>query len=494
MSFSWVPSMLISPLLGAVALILMRIFGNALNKKHIKPGIALFASGWSFVSVIGWVSSGGWKSDVSALSIPWIPDFSIRLEAGGDGVTALFALLISLVFPALILSEWRREKGQAGVLGALLVLQTLLLGATSSENLFVTAFFWTATALPLFFLVSMWGGERRGGAAYRSFISAGVGNTFVLASILLYYFASDDRSFSLPALWGGKQSTYAFGVFGHELPLTTASFILFSLGFFLRLPVAPAHAWAPAFAKEAPPSALGAHYGAFLPITLGLYGKLSFGLFPKEVSEASGWLLGFGIFNILYGALGVLGRRSPRETLVRLALVQTGLALTGFCARSVPGLVGPLLSITASGIAFTGLSLLIGSTESRGWGSEPRGLIAKGPALAIMGSTIFAALMQVPGTYGFVGQAITALGVYPFSAPSAWILLLGAIVVAAGVVGLYRSVFFGEEDGKAAEDASLREKAALFPLCLILVVLGLYPTPVLDLIRQAAERWISWVH
>src|SRR5690606_17606921 len=188
--------MILLPFLGAVGQIL---FGGAKRSAGLCQWVALatsFLSGLIGILQVGSIGAMPGESGRSE-SLPWIGSYAISYEVGIDGFNIVPVLLISLVFPILVVSEWRREKGGNGVRGLLLLLQTYLLAIVCARDLFLLFFFWVRSPLPCYFLLAMRGGRDREKAAFRSMITSSVGNVLIFTALVLVYYSVTPHTFSL---------------------------------------------------------------------------------------------------------------------------------------------------------------------------------------------------------------------------------------------------------------------------------------------------------
>ncbi|MEK7692041.1 MAG: proton-conducting transporter membrane subunit, partial [Bdellovibrionota bacterium] len=187
-------------------------------------------------------------------SAAWMGSYSIAYEMGVDGLSAIPILLVSILFPVLIAFEWERKSGARGMHGLLLLLQTALLGALCAQDLFLLFFFWAMSVLPVYFLIGIWGGEGRETAAFRSIISASVGNALFFSALILVYYSVDPHTFSLRGLSQARLDEKVVVIMGRDFHVSRLAFLLVCGGLVLRTPILPFHCWFTSVCREAPPS------------------------------------------------------------------------------------------------------------------------------------------------------------------------------------------------------------------------------------------------
>ncbi|MCM2278030.1 MAG: NADH-quinone oxidoreductase subunit M [Oligoflexia bacterium] len=471
--------------------------------------IALAASVLASVCGVALVASlQGQTADLQAIeSLPWIGSFAISYEMGIDGLNALLVLLVAIIFPVLVGYEWNQKLGRRGVHGLFLLLQCALFGTVCAQDLFLQFFFWAFTSIPVYFLVAIWGGEERENAAFRSLVAASIGNALLFAALILIYYSVEPHTFALKELAGGRFSARAFHLFGSEFPVSGVAFALIGAGLALRIPVWPVHGWFTQIAEEAPPSVLVAFAGATVPVAIYVFIRLTYALFPEILSSASGTIMAVGAMNLVIGGICAVAQRSLRPLLAFVCLGQVGFMLLGIGSLSSAGLVGAVYQQFVVGLGLAGFALLLGIVIDRvghadfmsGGGNKGErsfgGVAVRAPTVAIVAGIFIASLLGFPGSGGFVGNALVMIGSY--SALPGLVLLAGAAVLLAAyyLFTMYRHVFLGKPRAEGAEfkDLSLRERALILPLAASLLAFGIYPKPLLELVRPTVLTLLSTV-
>jgi NADH-quinone oxidoreductase subunit M len=494
--------MLLTPFVGALAqgTLPSQTPGAPAATRMVALGASLVSSVLAILAIASMSPDAGGLQ--VAESIEWISSYAITYEMGLDGLNAPILLLLAVLFPVLIAAEWNNPRGRRGMHGLLLLLQSALMGAVCAQDLFVTFFFWTMSALPLYFLVAVWGNdEGREQAAFRLIVSATLGNALLFAALILIYHSVDPNTFLLKELSGGKLESRTFPFLGETLPVAPVCVALISLGLALRVPLWPLHGWFTRAAEEAPFPVLAAQLVSAVSVGTYLFVRLCYSLFPATTGGVAEAIVAFGLINLLLGALGALAQTDLRRLLAQLALVATGLILIGAAARTSASWVGLIFQQFASGLALAGMALLAGilrertrTTEFRPEGDGPLGGIApRAPSTALAGGVFVAALLGFPGLVGFVGQSLLIVGSYPVFPAAVLLVALATLIVVYQLFRTYRAVFLGASS-PATEgfvDLSLRERAYLLPLIAAALVLGIYPKPLIDVIRATVAALLA---
>jgi NADH-quinone oxidoreductase subunit M len=498
--------MIALPFLGAMSkLLVARVERPRLNEE-VSKWIGLLVS--TFSSVIGFalVFLTHLRGMDSALSerIVWVDTFSIAYEVSISGINALPVLLISLVFPILILSRWEQRENAEGMQGMLLLLQGMLLGAVCSADLFLMVFFWSMTMLPLYFMLALFGGQERERAAFRMVVGSSIGNAIWFIVLVLVFYGSSPHTLSLQELIGGRLDGQVLQWSGFSIPLGSLAYWLLVVGLMARVPVWPVHGWFLEVARQASPVFLAAMSGVFIPVALTLFGRLSFTLFPKESALYAPVILVLGALSALTCSLVSIAQKEFKQLIGYLTPAMVGLLLVGYASLDPAGVVGSVFQAFGIGISFVGFSLLVAAFQDRSKttvyqfpeGERPLGGLAnRAPVLAMFVVVFVVGLIGFPGAVTFVGSALIFMGGYAVHPGALVVGLLTSILVMVTLFSMFRSVFLGAAGAQAStiEDLGPRERLYLVPLIAGLLVFGFYPRPLLDLIRPAVLTLLSIV-
>lgn len=493
--------MIAIPFLGALLEVVTPLMGG---RSTLCRWIAITASLMS--SLVGIVMVSSLHGNQPGLQINevfnWVGSYAMTYDVGLDGLNVLFVILISIVFPLLVLSEWNRKQGAPGVFGLFLLLQTGFLGSVVSQDLFLMVFFWSFTAVPLYFLFAVWGGQEREASAFRFITMSALGNALFLMALVIIYFSVEPHSFSIKDLMGDRIHG-TFDLFGSQVPIASIAFLLLSMGIACRLPLWPFHGWFTFQATQSPASFFVLLSAITAPIGLAVFARLALSLFPAEFSRWSHVIVALGAINVIFGALMAVSQRELRLLMAYAAMTQMGVVLVGLGSRDSAGVVGAIYQLLVQGLALTGFGFFVGSVRDRMGHSafvsdegKPNfgGWVAFTPFLALLTALVFAGMLGLPGLGGFIGQSLIMMGSYSSYPLPMTMIALGVFLIGYQFFSVYRSIFLGAahgSDSKEVFDLSLREKSLILPIVFCLIVLGFFPRPLLELVRPSVAMVLS---
>jgi NADH-quinone oxidoreductase subunit M len=501
--------MVFIPLLGALCqafLPRMSVGGKGPARDLVGRWTALGASLLASVCAIFLVATMRLHSEIQAHEIfSWVGSYAISYDMGVDGLNALLILLVAVIFPVLIAAEWDQKTVPRGMHSLLLVLQTTLFGAVCAQDIFLQFFFFGMSALPFYFLIGIWGGEGREQAAFRLIVSSSLGNALIFAALLIVYHAIDPHSFSLKELAGGRLSGKMFEVAGYELSLPALAFGLVGAGLALRAPIWPFHGWFTQVAQEAPPSVFVALSAVTVPVASYVFIRLTYTLFPETLAAVAPVIMTVGMINLVAGGVCAVAQKSLRLLLAFICIGEVGLILVGLGSLNPAGVVGAVYQHLVLGLGLAGFGLFSGLVNQRvGHASflpeegdkRPLGGIAvQAPAVAVVAGVIVASLLGFPGSGGFVGHALVILGSYSTHPLAALVAAAAFLLATYYLFTMYRCVFLGSGGAATASfpDLTLRERVYLMPVVACLLLFGLYPKPLLELVRPTVLTLLSTI-
>ncbi len=438
---------------------------------------------WSaavFVASLGlwWAFDPGPGGFALESSASWIDSWGVRYALGVDGISIFMVLLTTLTTPIAILGAWNYiDKRRKAFYSLMLLLQTGVTGVFLATDIFLFYVFFELTLIPMYFIVGIWGGERRIYAAVKFFLYTAVGSLLMLVAILYMYFASGAESFSYQAFLATELTMR------EQLWL----FAAFALAFGIKVPVFPFHTWLPDAHVEAPTP--GSVILASLLLKMGTYGFLRFLLpfFPGAVQHPTvvAIMLALGLIGIVYAAWVAAVQPDAKKLVAYTSVAHMGFVVIGIFALTVNGLQGGLMVMISHGVSTGALFLLLGMMYERRHTRliEDFGGIGR---VAPLFATVFVitalASIGLPGTSGFIGEFLALIGVFETHAVVAVVATTGVIFAAYYMLPMVQRIVFNPLDNpenRAFPDLSRREKVVLGPLVALMIWIGVHPAPFL---------------
>ncbi|HEY0760052.1 MAG TPA: NADH-quinone oxidoreductase subunit M [Acidisarcina sp.] len=401
----------------------------------------------------------------------WIANPAIRYHVGVDGISIWLVVLTTLVAPIGVLSSWRAIESRTKEFYSLFLLQqTAMLGVFVSLDLFLYYGFWELSLVPMAILIAMFGRGRGPQAALKFFVYTFVPSALFLVAIVWLYARTGTFDFvQLQQNLNGSAAALA----PHALMWVSLAFLV---AFAVKVPVFPLHGWLGDAFSEAPTAV-----AMVLAGKLGLYSILRFnlGLFPAQARRVAPWMIALAVIGILYGALVALVQRDLKRLLAFSTLSHLSFCILGIFCFAVAGVDGAVYQILNHGISAGALFVLLGILYER-YGSYDMGsyggLACKLPNMAALFVITALSLMGLPILNGFVGEFLILSGSFP--GHPRWVAgaTLGVILGAAYLLTMIQRVFYGPistlVSARATPDVRLREHFALWPLALLMVVMG----------------------
>lgn len=465
------------PLLGVIAIALLRNLG-ATAVKAIALGIGLI----TFVISLGLYT--GFSADTGTFQYVtqenWITSLGISYHIGIDGISLWLVLLTTFLTPVCILAAWDSvEKGLSGFMMSLLALETGMLGVFCSLDLFLFFVFWESMLIPMYFLIGIWGGERRIYATIKFVLYTMAGSALMLVGILALYF-QNGNSFDLTTL---------SGPFEHSDLLFLAFFIAFAI----KVPLFPFHTWLPDAHVEAP--TVGSVILAGVLLKMGTYGIIRFclPLFPDAAEKFTPLIVTLAVIGIIYGALVAMVQPDLKKLVAYSSVSHLGFVVLGLFSQSHAGLQGSMLQMINHGLSTGALFLLVGMIYERRHSRmivDFGGLSKRMPIFAVIFMVVTLSSIGLPGLNGFVGEYMILLGSFvqgAFSKVYVVFATAGVILAAVYMLWMFQRVMFGTLDktNENLPDLNAREIVVMLPLLLFIVWIGVYPKPFLSKMEKS---------
>ena len=481
--------LILLPVAGALIAVLYSVVLGKREEHH--KWIALATTTLTFAVSLLLLRGAGWGSEFRfEENISWIGSIGARYHLGVDGVSLWLVLLTTLLMPIAILSSWTAvHKRQLSYYVFLLILESAMIGVFVSLDLLLFYLFFEASLVPMFFLIGIWGGERRIYAAIKFFIYTAVGSLLMLVGIIaLYYvYGSFDYTTILQAMaTRGLDKTAQFWLF-----------IAFGLAFCIKVPVFPFHTWLPDAHTEAPTA--GSVILAGVLLKMGTYGLMRFNLalFPDAARDWAPVLITLAVIGIIYGALVAMVQPDVKRLVAYSSVSHMGFVVLGIFSFTELGMQGALYQMLNHGVSTGALFLFVGFIYERRHTrtiSEFGGLATPMPWFATLFIIASLSSIGLPFLNGFVGEFLILTGMWTSTFSRSWIVTMlaatGVIWAAVYMLWMLQRVLFGETtnpENARLRDLNAREIGLILPLMFLMLFMGVYPRPFLDRSKASVE-------
>ena len=427
-------------------------------------------------------------------SIKWIPSLGVNYSVGIDGISMPLILLNAIVIPFLILYSWKEERESPNrFYGLILAMEAAVIGVFVSLDFVVFYIFWELTLIPLFFMVNIWGGEKRAHASYKFFIYTHVASLIMLLGIFGLFYASLQQT-GIPT-FDIRELISQFQFFESGL-LRDAIFLSIIFGFLAKLPTFPFHSWLPDAYTEAPT----AGSVLFILLKIGGYGlfRISLPMLPNTGNpQLMIMLLGLlGSISIVYGALVALRQKDLKRMIAYSSLSHMGYVILGAAGLVTLSVSGAMFQQFSHGLILSIMFMSAGAIEARTGTriiNDLGGLAKKMPKLAVLMMLAFMASLGLPGLTGFIAEFLVLAFSYA-NLPGFVLLALLAIVITAGYhLWAMQRTMFGVYNDKLGNvrDINSMQVFSMAAIALLVIYFGLNPSPVLNMMIKNSEAIVS---
>ncbi|MGE5360716.1 MAG: complex I subunit 4 family protein [Bacteroidales bacterium] len=492
MNFPLLTLILFTPLVGAA----VTLFINRRHETAIKWVANLFALAGFLVSLPLWF----WYNQTGPQfqfveKTPWIPAVGAQYHLGVDGFASLMVLLTTLMGVVAILSSWNAIKERVKEYYVfLLILQGGMIGAFVSLDFLLFFLFWEVMLVPMYFLIGIWGSDRRLYSAIKFFLYTLFGSVLMLLGILALYF----YNYSLTGVYTFDITEY----YKFALPYNMQwwIFLAFFLGFAIKVPMFPFHTWLPDAHTDAPTA--GSVILAAVLLKMGTYGFIRFSLpiLPDASRAFVPMMIGLSLLGIVYGALVAMAQKDWKRLVAYSSVSHMAMVMLGMFALSPVGLKGSILQQINHGISTGMLFLIVGIVYERRHTrliSEYGGLSKVMPLYAGIFAVAMFSSIGLPALNGFVGELLILQAA--FVANKTWAIVAGSGIVlgAAYMLWLFQRTMLGKIENPKNEglkDLSFREVVVFAPLLVLAVWIGIYPTPFLNRLDTTVNAVVARVN
>ena len=493
MHFPILTSLIALPLAGAILLLFVR--GDEEQSAPAVRKIALTISLLVFAeSLLLWSRFNPASGDFQFVERhAWIPAFGIDYFIGVDGISLLLLVLTGFLTPLALLSSWGsvHKKTKAFSIFVLL-LESAMMGVFVSLDLFLFYVFWDAMLVPMYFLIGIWGYERRVYAAIKFILYTMTASVLMLLAIL-------GMAALHASTHGGQYSFDLLKLYELNVPshLQIWFFLAFAVAFAVKVPLFPFHTWLPDAHVEAPTA--GSVILAGVMLKMGTYGlvRFAFPLFPLAANFFAPYIATLAVIGIIYGALVAMVQPDMKKLVAYSSVSHLGFVVLGICAMNTQGVQGAVYQMLNHGISTGGLFLIVGMLSDRRHTrviAEFGGLKKVMPRLVAAFLIVTLSSIGLPGLNGFVGEFLILLGAFRYDPRLAAFAATGVILSATYMLWMFQRVNYGpvsNEKNATLADLRPREWAVIVPIIAIAILMGVVPNLFLRPIEPAVERMLN---
>jgi NADH-quinone oxidoreductase subunit M len=447
--------------------------------------------------------------------VSWFGRVHIEYLLGIDGLSVVMVLLTALISCVAVISSWTIEKSLKGYFALLLLLDTGMMGVFVALDFFLFYMFWEVMLLPMYFLIGIWGGSRREYAAIKFFLYTLLGSVLMLLAMLALYFSTNvyiDPAGTLYSIAEGAklgipglEKIHTFNLLqmmdpGNFVPGSLlagfntfwryAAYVALFIGFAIKVPLFPFHTWLPDAHVEAPTPISVILAGVLLK--MGTYGmlRISFPIFPDAMRHFAWELALLGVISMVYGALVAMAQTDFKKLIAYSSISHMGIVVLGMASMNTQGMMGAVFQMFNHGTITAMLFLIVGvlydRAHTRGL-NEFGGLMNQMPRYAGMMTVAFFAALGLPGLSGFVSELLSLLGAFQTFQTLTIISAVTIVLTAGYMLWVLQRVFLGTlpDKWKGLTDLNARETLMLASLAAIVIFLGIYPAPMLNLMNTS---------
>lgn len=420
----------------------------------------------------------------------WIQQLGINFHVGLDGISLVTVLLTNVLTPIIILASFKNEYKNANAFYALILfMQSGLLLVFTALDAFLFYIGWEAALIPIYFICATWGGKDRIKVNMKFFVYTIAGSLFMLLGIIYLYLQNPANNFEIAEFYK------------LQLDATQQGWIFwaFFIAFAIKMPIFPFHTWQPDTYTTAPTP--GTMLLSGIMLKMGIYGVIRWLLpvVPHGVQDWTGVVMALAVIGIVYAAIIAFKQKDAKRLVAYSSISHVGLIAAGIFTISQQGLQGSMIQMLSHGINVVGLFFVLDIIKSRletNKVDELGGLAKVAPQLAITFLIILLGTVALPGTNGFIGEFLLLMSVYNYSA---WLGAVAGLTIIFGAVYMLRSyqkIMLGETNALTAsfKDIAGTEKIVLYTICALIIIIGVYPKPLLQLSEASVQHLLEQIN
>jgi NADH-quinone oxidoreductase subunit M len=479
--------MVFIPLLGMVVVLLLR--------KEQVQAIRFAAALFSFIPLIlSFFLVANYNSSTSVMQFvekfDWIPSLGVTYHLGADGLSVPMLFLTALLSFLSIIASFNINFRVKEYFAFFLLLEVGMMGVFAALDFFLFYIFWEIMLVPMYFLIGVWGGPRKEYAAIKFFLYTLFGSVFMLIGILALYFTSQPHTLDMMELIARAP------LLGRGFQLIV--FVAFFLAFAIKVPIFPFHTWLPDAHVEAPTAVSVILAGILLK--MGTYGllRVSLPMFPQAAIYYALPLAILALINIVYGALVCMAQKDLKKLVAYSSVSHMGYCILGISALTVTGVSGCVFQMFSHGLITGALFLLVGVLYDRAHTRDIDafgGLWIKIPVYSGVMILFCMGSLGLPGLSGFVSEFMVFIGAFPVFKVIVAFAVLGVVLTAAYFLRMIQKMFLGTFNTKweAITEINSRELFTVIPLAILMIGVGVYPSPLANIMRATLENIIHLV-
>lgn len=421
---------------------------------------------------------------------PWISTLGTQLHLGIDGISWILVLLTTLMVPLIIASVPTQEitSKSSGFYSLILIMEMALLGVFLAKDAFLFYIFWELALIPIYFICLRWGGDRRGPVTLKFFIYTLAGSLLMLvAFIYIYYHTPLPHSFDIQTIY----------LTARNLSADDQSIIFWALffAFAVKMPLIPFHTWQPDTYQTAP--AQGTMLLSGIMLKMGTYGVLRWllPLVPLGLLQWGKMAIILSVIGVIYASCIALVQKDLKRLLAYSSIAHVGMISAGMFTGSQSGIQGALIQMFSHGVIIVSLFYIVDIIYQRTRTAaidELGGIRLSAPIFAAVSLIILLGNVALPLTSGFVGEFLLMSSIFQWNPWWGAMASISIILGAAYMLRAYRKVMLGDHAIRF-DDLSLKERVILFSLASMVLIIGVWPSLVLDISEQAVEELVKLI-